>query len=312
MVAHLLLNHMGSGLSDDTALLTLQRELQQPAITADPVLLAQLFGVTYVQVSVLRPPDFDVYPGLALRFRGALGKKLYDLGPPKTLWHNSCVRARAWDVLMEPIGHEIAKPMTVQVDVSATHITITVRLVGMADYWRPDVTAALLAALDEGIKSHDHGHYLMPLSIESVKGGALGGCELFQGPANEARLIFETPLRLRHERATRVSAASFLISLANRVKTLAPWHLTKLVEDWDSLHKAAWAIEDDCHALLPYYWSRGSRRVQGRVPMLGFVGTLVLRGPLQRFVPYLQICEKMNAGSHASLGLGRYKLSFLP
>jgi CRISPR/Cas system endoribonuclease Cas6 (RAMP superfamily) len=46
--------------------------------------------------------------------------------------------------------------------------------------------------------------------------------------------------------------------------------------------------------------------------MLGFLGELALSGDLQSFLPILQICEYMNAGSHASLGLGRYRLMLLP
>jgi CRISPR-associated endoribonuclease Cas6 len=49
-----------------------------------------------------------------------------------------------------------------------------------------------------------------------------------------------------------------------------------------------------------------------RIPVLGLLGTLSLHGDLERFVPYLQICEAMNAGSHAALGFGRYRLSLLP
>jgi hypothetical protein len=281
--------------------------LRLPAIEA-----ARLFAVTHVRVTVAKPPDFAVYPDIAVRLRGALGNKLYRMGPPPSRWRNSKPRPKAWDALLEDAGYGVAKPLTVQAEHSTGTLTAVVRLAGVASYWQPDVLAAMVAAFDEGIALTGDTSHRVPLHVLAASAGIIGGFEPVGRHVGEVRMRFNSPLRLRSGHATRINAASLLIAMANRVRTLLPWQYLGLEEDWDRLHGAAWSIRADDQDLRPYRWDRGSRRSQGKVPVLGFLGTLAMTGALEPFMPYIQICQAMNAGSHAAVGLGHYEYSWLP
>ena len=128
----------------------------------------------------------------------------------------------------------------------------------------------------------------------------------------EAGATLRTPLRLRSGGALVSIGPSFLIAVANRAARLAPWMYARLEVDWDRIHAQAHRIDVATDELLAYRWSRGTQRSHARLPMIGYLCRLVLRGPLDPFVPFLQIAAATNAGSHASLGLGRFDLSLLP
>jgi hypothetical protein len=298
--------------SSESKLAGLKAALKRPPARIAAQELAALFRVETVTATARRPAGFADYPDLPIRVRGAVGGMLHALAAPVSPRPGRGEWPRAWDVLMEPMGYDVARPMTVQTDVRANQIAAHVRLVGHAGFWRPCVETALITAFDHGVKLTSESRFRTQLEVESVHQSVFGGYEPLQGTAREGRLYFESPVRLRSGHATRMSGPSFLISLANRVKSLAPWFGFTLDEDWSGLHEAAWAIESDENGLWPYRYERGSRRAEARIPVLGLLGVLVLRGNLERFTPYLQIGEAVNAGSHAALGFGRYRLSLLP
>ena len=181
-----------------------------------------------------------------------------------------------------------------------------VNLIGHACFWRPDVEAALVGAFDGGLKLTGEGRVFVNLQVLGCLTSVIGGFELPQVSCRQAVLRFVSPVRLRSERATLISGVSLVISLANRVKSLAAWLSFKLEEDWPALHRTAWALATDCEALIPYRWDCGSRRASDRIPVLGFLGSMTLSGDLDAIIPYLMIGEAMNAG------LGRYRLALLP
>lgn len=302
---------MRFGSSDDW-LGHLRKRLLAPQCSVTAFDLAQQFRVETVSVTVLRPPDFEIYPDLSVRVRGALGNTLHAMAPPRPLRVGGPQMPSAWDVLMEPVLKDVAKPMVVHVDVLPTTITAHIHLIGHATFWRPDVQAALIAAFDQGIKLSNNGPLKTILEIVGVDEKCVPGFDPPPTAITEARFMFESPLRLRSEGSTLVSIASFVISLCNRVKSLATWMDFALDEDWKALHAAAWALQGSSEDLVPIRWDRGSKRAKGKIPVLGFMGTLVITGQLDRLIPYFQICEMMNTGSHAALGLGRYRLMVLP
>lgn len=298
--------------SSDQNLASLRRALLSPPVQADAELLARLFRIDIVSVTALRPASLDDYPDLVLRVRGAFGNKLYAMRPPPPLRCGGYVVARAWDVLQEEQLPSLAKPLVLHVDVIGNTIAIHAHLIGHAGFWQPDVTAALVAACDGGVTLANYSQIKTIFEVVEIRSSTCGGFEPSELEICQAYLQLVSPLRLRSGGATKFSTAAFLIALANRVKNLAAWHGVQLVEDWQSLHKLAWSVECSEDELRPYRWERGSRRMESRIPVLGFVGSLMLRGNLRRFIPYLQIGEMMNVGSHAALGLGRYRLALLP
>lgn len=303
-------NPMATGSFDQLA--ALRHALGNPAASVDSATLVALFRIETVRVEAARPLDFQDFPDLAVRVRGAMGTMLYRMGPPPPARAGGSVSLRAWDVVMEPFTPAAAKPSTVFASAEGNRVIAGVNLIGHAAFWRPDIEAALVAAFDAGMKLNGEGQVLARLPVLGCVTTVSGGFDLPAVACRSALLCFTSPVRLRAGGSTLISGPSFLIALANRVKNLGMWLGLKLEEDWPSLHRAAWAIETDCAALTPYRWDRGSRRAKGRIPVLGFLGTMRLSGNLDRFVPYLLIGEAMNAGSHAALGLGRYRLALMP
>ena len=311
MAAHHWQSPMATG-SSDMFVERLRRELASPPVPVDAATLAQVFRHDTVTVVAIRPPSFADFPDLVLRVRGALGNALYSLGPP-VRWRKSAeALPRAWDILQVDVLPGLPKPMVLQTDVVGDEIRIHAHLTGHGAYWLPDVEAALVAACDGGISLSNESKIRTPLEVLSVHRTSFGG---FVPPAvaiSEARLLFETPMRLRSGLASRASASSFIIALANRIKGLASWQGYALEQDWSALHHLAWNIEAVTDGLVGYRWERGSQRAKARIPVLGLLGELIFRGNLGQLIPFLQVGEAFNAGSHASLGLGRYKLLLLP
>jgi hypothetical protein len=292
-------------------------ELADPPLRFAPDTLAALFDMEVVTVVGARPKGLQDFPELAVRVRGAFGRVLHGFGPPILDRHDPAARPRAWDILFEsmeaPGGRgAIAKPLVVRADVIGDRVVATVGLVGSAGFWRPDAAAALVGALENGVAGWEDGRIRLPIPCLEARHDRVVG---FLAPAygvREARLTLRTPLRLRSGGSLVSVGPSFLIAIVNRVARLAPWLHARLEVDWNMMHARARDIDVATDDLLAYRWSRGTRRSQTRLPMIGYLGRLVLRGPLDPFVPFLQIAAVANAGSHASLGLGRFDLALFP
>ena len=291
--------------------------LAHPALFLTPADLAALFEVDITTVTAVRPQGLADYPDLPVRIRGAFGRVLRSFGPPIVGRRDPAARPRAYDVIFEEIqvGHanaKVAKPLVIRSDVIDRNLVISVGLVGAAGFWRPDAAAALVGALEGGIAYWENGRQKVPVTCIGARHERVAGFAPPTYGVREARLIFRTPLRLRAGDALVLSGPSFLIALANRVARLAQWMSARLDINWDEVHNQARRVEVDVDGLMPYRWSRGTQRARTRLAMIGHLGPLVLRGDLRFWVPFLQIGAAVNAGSHASLGLGRYDLSLLP
>ncbi|MGO9740542.1 MAG: CRISPR system precrRNA processing endoribonuclease RAMP protein Cas6 [Roseiarcus sp.] len=292
-------------------------ELADPPLRFGPTALAALFAMDVVTIVGARPKGLQDFPELAVRVRGALGRVLHGFGPPILDRHDPAARPRAWDVLFEPMEAPggrgaIAKPLVVRADVIGDRVIASVGLVGAAGFWRPDAAAALAGALEGGVAGWEDGRIKLPIPCLEARHERVAGFVAPTYSVREARLTLRTPFRLRSGGALVSIGPSFLIAIANRAARLAPWMHARLDVDWDRVHAQAQRIEVATEDLLPYRWSRGTQRARTRVPMIGYLGRLVFRGPLDSFVPFLQIAAAANAGSHASLGLGRFDLALLP
>lgn len=291
--------------------------LRDPPRRASAAALAASFEVNRVVVAARRPPDLQDYPELAVRIRGAFGRVLHAMGPPVFARKDYGARPRAWDVLFEPMGGgntraEVPKPFVVQADVRGERVLAGVSLFGLAGFWNLDAAAALVGALEGGIALWERGRMKVPLECLDVRHARIAGFDPAPSAVGEARLIFRTPVQVRAGGASASSPASLLISLLNRVARLAAWQGLRLDADWNALHGAARRLAFDAEGLVPFAWTRGTQRAQGRIPVIGSLGVLAMRGNLDPLLPFLQIGEAVHAGSHASIGLGRYELSLLP
>jgi hypothetical protein len=216
MVARHWQNRMLTG-SSDTFLERLRRSFAVPDLSLDVHTLAQLFRVETVTVTVLRPPQFEDFPDLVLRIRGALGNSLHMLGPPPQMRPTSTRRPKAWDVLQTELLPGMPKPLVLQVDVRLGQIHIHAHLIGHATFWLPDVEAALVNACDGGVSLSNESRVKAVLEVVDVTRTIFPGFLPPEAAITQCRLKFMTPLRLRSGIATKLSLPALIISLASRV-----------------------------------------------------------------------------------------------
>ncbi|HLO78722.1 MAG TPA: CRISPR system precrRNA processing endoribonuclease RAMP protein Cas6, partial [Magnetospirillum sp.] len=99
------------------------------------------------------------------------------------------------------------------------------------------------------------------------------------------------------------------MTLGARIEGLARWMGLAISADWQGLRHAAHAVALDQSALRVRTWNRRSDRQGGKViPMIGLEGRLAITGQLAPILPLLALGAITHAGSHAAIGLGRYRL----
>ena len=127
-------------------------------------------------------------------------------------------------------------------------------------------------------------------------------------------LAFETPLEIRlKDAAGRADGDVFdlgtlVATLGNRISGLARWQDAAVDGDFRALKEQAAALRVQGLDHPPARWRRFSRRQGQWIPMAGRRLVVLIEGRLTELMPLLVIGEICHAGSHASLGLGRYAL----
>ena len=297
-------------------LAALKRTLAAPPLALTPPALAALFETHVVRVTARRPEGLQDFPELAVRVRGAFGRVLAALGPPIVHRRDPFARPRAWDVLFEPMDEfpsraPLAKPLVIHASIDREEVHASASLFGLAGFWLPDASAALVGALDGGVALWEAGRMKVPIPCLSAISERRVGFAPPRFSVREARLHFRTPLRLRRGESLATADASLPIAIANRVARLAPWLSARLDVDWSEVHRRARDIDVDLDGMRPYSWARGTQRARRKLPVLGLLGVAVLRGDLESWTPLLQIAEVANVGAHASVGLGAFDLILL-
>jgi len=123
-----------------------------------------------------------------------------------------------------------------------------------------------------------------------------------------------TPMRVKHE-GRLVGAEAFAFSdlfsnLLRRISMLSYFHSdTPLETDFRGLTEAARSVRMQ-KQLRWQEQSRYSNRQQAGMKMGGVIGTMTISGqPLAAFWPYLWLGQWLHAGSAATMGMGRYRLT---
>lgn len=133
-------------------------------------------------------------------------------------------------------------------------------------------------------------------------------------PADNVRVLLETPLRLRHAEhyvtAEQFEFSDLFRNLLRRISLLTYFHTdTPLEADFAALtacSRAQALLEKD---LLWQDWRRYSSRQQTLLGMGGVLGSFVVRGDqLQMLWPFLWLGQWTHAGKGTSMGLGKYRL----
>lgn len=132
--------------------------------------------------------------------------------------------------------------------------------------------------------------------------------------ASPCMLHFITPVRLkrdgRHVHATDVRFADLFGNILRRVSMLAYHHAGYTLEaDFRGLVHQSRQLQTN-NQLSWQDMTRYSNRQHAVMQMGGFVGTMILPDvDIQPFWPYLWLGQWLHAGSGATMGLGRYRIS---
>lgn len=255
-------------------------------------------------------------PGVALgalagRVRGALGAVLQETASAEAVAGLPCPwrPPSALDLLFRSQGRltkamEIPKPMLIALDPDGRRLAVEVGLTGFASECLEEVAAALVRAWRERIPDVA-GSRLVDRQIWSSAGVVVP-------EAAVVILEFTSPLAIRFKGAGPASADaalwSLLASLGNRVSGLARWQDCEVAADWTGLKALAAGVAMRCLASSSARWERRSFRQDRRIPMAGDVPVLRLEGALGPFLPWLALGTLTHVGSHAALGMGRYRL----
>ena len=249
---------------------------------------------------------------LAGRVRGALGAALQAGASTEARAGRACpwLPPSALDILFRTQGRitpalEVPKPYVIAVERDGPALAVELALIGFASDWLEEVAAALVHAWRELIPDAK-GSRIVDRTFTVTEAVAV------PAPADTVVLAFASPLELRWRDGPPASAqealTSLLTSLGNRVTSLARWQDAAVDADWRALKQRASGLEVACLATVEEAWTRRSSRQQRRIPMQGDRPVLRLEGDLAPFLPWLAIGATTHVGSHAALGMGRYRL----
>lgn len=293
----------------------LRRHLLEPALVIGVEEISATWRLRMVRVVVDRMHDFDTWPELPVRIRGAFGRALYHRLPRTDRRGQVSVPAvsalfdhSAW---LDP-RLEIGKPFVLRAWPQDDCCIVELRLFGMADQWLDDAVDALLDALKGGIALKAERSFRVPMRVLDVLTSASGG--LPEAPrASSAVMKFRAPVAVRRHARHVFHPLSVVASVVKRVESLASWQGVSLGHDRARLRAVLDELSIDDRDMTPYRWERHSIRGGDQaIGVGGLIGDLRLSGNLAPLVPYLQIAETCNTGSHAALGLGWFDLVLYP
>ncbi len=160
-----------------------------------------------------------------------------------------------------------------------------------AEVWQPGAAA---------IAAHDASHTPQPTQADTG--------------ATQARLIFDTPLRLQHQghpvRPQALTPRKLVADLLRRITLLAEFHAGRpgLLTHAPALVQHAAGLDQRLE-LHWHDWSRYSSRQQQEMTLGGALGSWTLSGELAPLLPWLRLGEWLHVGKNATLGMGGYRLT---
>ena len=130
----------------------------------------------------------------------------------------------------------------------------------------------------------------------------------------EMELFFETPIRIKNESAIAKDLDFELLmkNLFRRITLLIDVCRGKPLElDFNALLSKAKSVETVTSDLYWYSWSRYSAKQKQAMEMGGMLGSIVFRGDLTPFEPFISLGQHLHVGKACTFGLGKYHLKSL-
>lgn len=288
------------------------RRLARPLRRLTIEALAAEWFTGHVRLAVEGVPSGVALGPLAGRVRGALGAALRESASADAVAGRSCPwrPPSALDLLFRSQvritkAMELPKPMLIALEPDGPRLLVTLGLVGFASECLEETAATLVRAWRQRIPGVA-GSRVVDRQIWSSEGVAVP-------EATDAVIMeFASPLEIRFKRdgpaSPQAALWSLLSSLGNRVSGLARWQDAEIAADWSDLKARSGGIELTCLATASESWQRRSFRQDRRIPMQGDRPVLRLAGDLAPFRPWLALGAVTHVGSHAALGMGRYRL----
>lgn len=275
--------------------------------------VANAWAMRVVTVVCRRPQGLEDYPDLSLRLRGAVGRKLRELPPPRR-W--SVQLPPPYAVLFSPVARlpnrsELPKPLIIRASVTGDTVVAEARLVGWAAPYTDAAAAALIAALEDGISLSSSSRQRTPLIVDAASETVIDGLDVPQ-TSGSVSLRFRTPVVVRHRSRNLFDGRTVLRSTIGRSLSMVRWQGFDVPSEPD-LEEQVDSMDIDDRELSATRWYRHSiRRGDDGIPMEGALGLLRVHGSLGPLLPYLSIASAINTGSHASLGLGWFDIAIYP
>lgn len=253
------------------------------------------------------------------KLRGAWGEQLKATASDEAIAGEPCpwTPPCALDVFFRPQARltpalEVPKPYVLALLPDGGDLLVRLTIFGFATDW----TEAAVEALVRACRTSRHNGRV--LEVVDRRYWSEDAVAVTQTPTALV-LAFETPLDIRDRRRIGVEKVppeergrfkldKFVATLGNRVSGLARWQDAEADGDFRALKSHAAGL--DVHELsrVPDRWTRFSRRQEQWIPMAGRRAVVLVEGDLAPLMPLLAIGETCHAGSHASLGLGRYRM----
>lgn len=250
-------------------------------------------------------------PSAPNKIRGAWGQVLMQSASPEVLAGQSCPWSPpcALDVFMGDHGGagrglHFPKPYVLALDADGADLLVSLTVFGFATNWMEAGVEAMTAGLRRGLRFPGRVEILNPVERKIVTHDGVRP----PPPSEHAVLAFVTPLTIRSGAAVSGSLAALVPALGNRVSGLARWQDAEAVADWRALKRAAATLHINGDGAGPTRWRRTARS-GGAHALTGIVGPVGFSGDLTRVLPLLVLGQTCHVGSHAALGMGRYKLT---
>lgn len=247
------------------------------------------------------------WPHLLPRMRGALGRVLGQSASHEALSGAPCPfdPPCAYDLFHNSQGTlesglDIPKPYVLRADNIAGDLSVSLRLFGEACKWSGDFHTALIAAGRRGINTSKQTR--KELSPKAAYRRDVSLSDLPQ-QMPQITLVTRTPIEQRKPQNPGphgLNIASLLTNSANRLRGLARWHGTELVNDAASLKQRASTWSDTAQVQI----ANDTTPRQAR----GFSGTIVFPRPDPTLTLLLRLVETSHIAHGSTHGQGRFDL----
>lgn len=294
--------------------------LASPVATTDIEGLARSWFETNITWNLAGYSQLVADVGLPGRLRGAFGRALMASASPEALgglpcpWSPPC----AFDALFRKQGRmnaglDFPSPWIIRTDAHRGDLLITLRLFGFAADWAPAAVEAMSSSILTGTNfADDTRSRLQAPTISGRTIKTVSGLTPPSGGTDSSLLVtFATPVALSSHSAIE-HPRSLMKSAFQRLSGLARWHNLALEEDLAGTREAVERLGFTWRKSESVAWSRGSRRQDRTIKMVGYLGTLLIGGDeadVALVRDALGIATRCHIGADVAFGCGRFDVT---